>query len=190
MSTKCRVSLLALGSGRGRLNAANNTYSSVQPPPLSFGFLMKNSTAVMRSPPGWLRLWLLVVVLWLLFVVVFFARGFPSEELLRERKLASNESVLSWSDPKTFAHTRCGSVEGTIEYIGCLKSANYAGKVAAYHDEKERLAATVEPYIQEHLLDEQLNVAGFATLWWLLPSIFLLALFAALRWVVRGFAER
>lgn len=112
---------------------------------------MDLAVAQNRALPGWIRLWFLLVVVWLTCVAAYFTRDFPSEQSVGDRKRQLNEFDLQYFTPKSYAHTHCAGVEGTMEYGACLTRIDYAREVAAYRERGERLASEVRPYVEEHL---------------------------------------
>jgi hypothetical protein len=143
---------------------------------------------------GWQRLWVVLVVLYLVPVIASTLGKWPTEYKFNDAMiLECIESAARHSESTTPGLTyEKARAELMWDYYGSFDSKPdiwaIEGIRSAYGD-KANIVEIQDKYIDKivNIRTEQAKVFGVAVLWWLIPSALLYLIGLVIAWVIQGF---
>jgi hypothetical protein len=139
---------------------------------------------------GWQRLWVVLVVLYLVPVVLINIDALPTaSDYARTRLHDSIDLAGKHMESTTPGYTFEGSYTVREKYYADLTDEQIIERLHTKFKDKVDFTKIESEYHRKisGLGTEQAKTVGYAILWWLLPSALLYLFGVAVAWVIRGF---
>lgn len=139
---------------------------------------------------GWQRLWIVLILLYLVIVILFTTDNFPRAiEYETSRLYDSMEAVGHHLETNTPGYTFEGAYTARQKYYGKLSDEDVITRLHTKFKDKVNFTKIESEYKAKisDLTIEQSKTIGVAFLIWLIPSIALYLLGLAVAWVIGGF---